>query len=104
MLFCGDYIVSRKLWQSFVDFFRHGIGISNDGCHIQWLIEVLFQRASHWCKWGITMKQFLDNREWGVFGEQGMDEVEGPGEVGEGKGLGGFVLFLGNLGIGGGIG
>jgi hypothetical protein len=39
-----------------------------------------------------------------VFGEQGMDEVEGPGEVGEGKGLGGFVLFLGCLGIGGGIG
>jgi hypothetical protein len=28
----------------------------------------------------------------GVFGEQGMDEFEGLGEVGEGTGLGGFYF------------
>jgi hypothetical protein len=61
MLLCDDYIVPIKIWQPCVDFFRHGIGISSDARHVQGLIEVLFPRTSHWCKWEITMKMLFDN-------------------------------------------
>jgi hypothetical protein len=61
MLFYDDYIVPKKLWKPFVDLFRHGIGISSDGHHVQGLIEVLFPRMSHWCKWEITVKNLFDN-------------------------------------------
>jgi hypothetical protein len=62
MLFCNDCIVSRKLWKPFVNLFRHGIGIYNDGFHVQGLIEVLFPRMIHWCKWEITVKKLFYNR------------------------------------------
>jgi hypothetical protein len=50
-----------KLRKPFVGFFRHGIGVSNNGSHVQGLVEVFFPRMSHWCKGKITVEKGFDN-------------------------------------------
>jgi len=61
VFFSCDHIVSWKLWQPFVDLFRHGIGISNNGSHVQGIVEVFFPRTIHWFKGDITVEKSFDN-------------------------------------------
>jgi hypothetical protein len=56
----GD-IISRKLWQPFLRLFRHCVGVSRDGGHVQGFIKFLFPRVSHWNKGKGTMKKSFDN-------------------------------------------
>jgi len=41
--------------------FRHGIGISRNGRHVQGIVEIFFPRVSHWSKGKGTLEKGLDN-------------------------------------------
>jgi hypothetical protein len=60
VFFSCDHIVFKKLWQPLVSFFRHGIRISNNGSHVQDLVEVFCPRMSHWCKWEMIVEKSFD--------------------------------------------
>jgi hypothetical protein len=62
MIVNSDHIISWKLFQPFMRLFRHGIGISWNGDHVQGFIKVLFLRVNHCSKGKGTLENGLDNR------------------------------------------